>query len=189
VPGSVHSRPRKDTARQLCLFAGDVLRSRPALESRLLRLAKIPARRATEKERREDEARETMDRLRSWGRDLARHFRLRGFSLEPERDGITEHYGVCYVDGLIRIRLRHATTGRILKESSLVDTLCHELAHLRHFDHSPRFWRTYRAILQEARKRGIYRPGPETIRPRQGSLFELAEGVCGTRSRRRSEIR
>ena len=64
------------------------------------------------------------------------------------RRGIVEHYGICYADGRIRIRLRHATTGRLLKESSLVDTLCHELAHLRHFDHSPRFRRFHEQVLR-----------------------------------------
>jgi hypothetical protein len=128
-----------------------------------------------------------MERLRRWGTDLAERFRLRAFSLEPERDGITEHYGVCYADGLIRIRLRHARTGRLLKESSLVDTLCHELAHLRHFDHSPRFWRAYRAILEEARRRGYYRPGPGAARPRQGALFADLASSCGTRRAGRPE--
>ena len=69
--------------------------------------------------------------------------------------------------------MRHAGTGRMLKESSLVDTLCHELAHLRHFDHSPRFWSFYRKILAEARRLGYYRPGPDPATPKQGSLFEV----------------
>ena len=63
-------------------------------------------------------------------------------------------YGVCYADGTIRIRLRHATTGEPLKYSSLVNTLCHELAHLRHFNHGLRFQRFYAQILEFARDRG-----------------------------------
>jgi hypothetical protein len=43
----------------------------------------------------------------------------------------------------------------------MVDTLCHELAHLRHFNHGQRFWQLYRRILAYARRQGIYRPGPE----------------------------
>ena len=74
-----------------------------------------------------------MVRLRRWGGDLAASFDLGWRSLDAEQDGVTEHYGICYEDGVIRIRLRHATTGKLLKESSLVDTVCHELAHLRHF--------------------------------------------------------
>ena len=83
---------------------------------------------------------------------------------------MVEHYGICYRDGLIRIRLRHASTGKLLKESSLVDTLCHELAHLKVFDHSLRFRRFYLKILDEARERGWYKPGPAEIKgPIQGS--------------------
>ena len=69
-------------------------------------------------------------------------------------------YGVCYADGTIRIRLRHSATGRSLKYSSLVNTLCHELAHLRHFNHGLRFRAFYRELLEFARREGIYRPGP-----------------------------
>ena len=71
-------------------------------------------------------------------------------------------YGICYSDGQIRIRLRHATTGRSLKYSSLVNTLCHELAHLRHFNHGDRFKAFYFQLLEYARAEGIYRPGRQT---------------------------
>jgi hypothetical protein len=121
----------------------------------------------------------TMDRLRRMAAVLAARFGLRYAVLEAERDGVHEHYGICYKDGLIRVRLRHATTGRLLKESSLVDTLCHELAHLRHFDHSPRFEGLYQRILEEARRRDYYRPGPER-RQGQGMLFD--DRMCGTAS-------
>jgi hypothetical protein len=40
-----------------------------------------------------------------------------------------------------------------------VNTLCHELAHLRHFNHGLRFRRLYFEILEYARDRAIYRPG------------------------------
>jgi hypothetical protein len=40
-----------------------------------------------------------------------------------------------------------------------VNTLCHELAHLRHFNHGPRFKAFYFEILDGARALGIYRPG------------------------------
>ena len=112
---------------------------------------------------------------------ITRHFGLHYKSIDAESANVTSRYGVCFADGAIRIRLRHAVTGRPLKYSSLVNTLCHELAHLRHLDHSLRFRRLYARILGEARRAGYYRPGPEAARPRQLSLFRIAD--CGTRSR------
>jgi hypothetical protein len=39
-----------------------------------------------------------------------------------------------------------------------VNTLCHELAHLRHFNHGPRFRDFYLQLLEYARVQRIYRP-------------------------------
>ena len=168
------------------LFEPEELRLRSTGLARLRRLARRPAPSLTERERRTDEDRETMRRLADWGADLASRFGLRYTALQPERQGVNEHYGICYEDGLIRIRLRHATTGRLLKESSLVDTLCHELAHLQFMDHGPRFKELYFDILAEARRRGYYRPGrPDERTPRQGLLFD--DGACGVKSRARPQ--
>ena len=41
-----------------------------------------------------------------------------------------------------------------------MNTLCHELAHLRHFNHGLRFRRFYLQILEFARAERIYSPGP-----------------------------
>jgi hypothetical protein len=92
---------------------------------------------------------------------ITRVFGLRYRSIAPERPQVKRRLGVCYRDGSIRIRLSHATTGQALKYSSLVDTLCHELAHLRHFNHGRRFQALYRQILEHARREGIYRPGAD----------------------------
>ena len=78
----------------------------------------------------------------------------------PEKPRVKRRYGACTVEGKIALRLRHARTGETLKYSSLVNTLCHELAHLRHFNHGPRFKSLYLKILEFARHSGIYRPGP-----------------------------
>lgn len=160
------------------LFEPEELALRPTGEARLRLLARRPPPPRTSREARQEEDRETMLQLRQWGADLARTFGLRPAVLEAERDGVNEHYGICYEDGLIRIRLRHAKTGRLLKQSSLVDTLCHELAHLKHMNHGPRFRRLYQRILAHARQLGYYRPGPQGERPRQISLFD--DGLCGT---------
>jgi len=99
-----------------------------------------------------------MARLEQDAQRICLRFRLRYRALEAERANVKSRYGVCFSDGTIRIRLRHATTGRPLKYSSLVNTLCHELAHLRHFNHGPRFQTLYGEILEWARREGIYRP-------------------------------
>jgi hypothetical protein len=103
-------------------------------------------------------------RLEEDARRIARVFGLRYRTIEPERPHVRRRLGVCYADGTIRIRLFHARTGQPLKYSSLVDTLCHELAHLRHFNHGRRFQALYRRILEHARAAGIYRPGPAADR-------------------------
>jgi len=89
---------------------------------------------------------------------LCSRFGLRYRVLEAERANVKRRYGVCFSDGTIRIRLRHAATARPLKYSSLVNTLCHELAHLRHFNHGLQFQAFYARILECARRDGIYRP-------------------------------
>lgn len=109
---------------------------------------------------RRTESRRVMEQLRRDADRIAARFSLLYKAIRAERSGVHAHYGVCYADGEIRIRLRHATTGRVLKYSSLIDTLCHELAHLRHFDHSERFYELFDEILEWARQEGIYRPGP-----------------------------
>ena len=160
------------------LFEAEELDLRPTGQARFRELVNRPLRPATPGEKKYEEDEAMIGRLQKWGADLAARFGLRYRDLEAERDGVVDYYGICYEDGVIRIRLRHAKTGRLLKQSSLVDTLCHELAHLRHLDHSLRFRRLYRRILDLARELGYYRPGPaEGRRPTQLSLF--GEG-CGT---------
>lgn len=102
--------------------------------------------------------RELLARLERDALHLCARFGLRYRVLEAERANVKRRYGVCFSDGTIRIRLRHATTGRALKYSSLVNTLCHELAHLQHFNHGPRFQALYARILECARRDGLYRP-------------------------------
>jgi hypothetical protein len=76
-------------------------------------------------------------------------------------------------------------TGRSLKYSSLVNTLCHELAHLRHFDHGPRFKAFYLAVLEFARSEGIYQPGPV---PRPALDLRIEPAVARAGSPRRARV-
>ncbi len=136
----------------------------------------------TEAER--EEQRGILMRLGRDGQALALAYGLPLRSIDAERANVRRRYGICYSDGCIRIRLRNLRTGELLKYSSMIDTLCHELAHLRHFDHSPRFYAFYEKILGYARRNGIYRPGTPHTRTRgprgrlpvtQGWLFERGQ--------------
>ena len=115
-----------------------------------------------------------IEQLRLHARLLAAHFRLTYQEIAPESPRVKRRYGVCTAEGRIAVRLRHVKTGLPLKYSSLINTLCHELAHLRHFNHGPRFRRFYLEILEFARAEGIYRPGPD--RPARWIQLELFAG-------------
>lgn len=135
-------------------------------------------------------ARALLERLREDADRICARFGLRYTALEAERANVKRRYGICYSDGTIKIRLRHAASGQPLKYSSLISTLCHELAHLKHFNHGPSFRAFYQEILEWARSEGIYVPArrrsqrspesstPEAVpsdervqSPRQLSLF------------------
>lgn len=103
---------------------------------------------------------ELLGRLEVDALRICARFRLRYRVLEAERANVKRRYGVCFSDGTIRIRLRHVTSGNPLKYSSLVNTLCHELAHLKHFNHGLGFQAFYAEILGWARRENIYQPRP-----------------------------
>jgi hypothetical protein len=106
------------------------------------------------------ESAELLTKLRRDAECIAQRFQLRYRAIAAEHPRVKSRYGACYQDGLIKIRLRHARTRKPLKYSSLIDTLCHELAHLRHFNHGPEFKALFLRLLAWARREGIYRPGP-----------------------------
>lgn len=110
-----------------------------------------------------------MASLRGDADRICAYFGLAYRSLEPERASVKRRYGICYSDGSIQIRLNHVKTRRPLKYSSLISTLCHELAHLRYFDHSRQFQAFYQEILAWARRQGIYVPGTRATAPPAGT--------------------
>ena len=100
--------------------------------------------------------------LRRLDRDalfLAAHFRLRLARLDKENYRVKRRLGSCDSDGVILLRLRNLRTTEHLKYSSLIATLCHELAHLTYMSHGKRFQMLNERILEFARAQGIYRPG------------------------------
>lgn len=118
-----------------------------------------------------------IERLRRHGAVLAQAFGLPLVSIDPESPRVRRRLGICYADGRIRIRLHSLRSVELLKYSAMVDTLCHELAHLRHFDHGRRFWALYRRILAYARRHGIYRPGPEPVQAPMPAFRTLPQAI------------
>lgn len=113
-------------------------------------------------------------RLRTDAARVAEQFKLPPYELDADRTDAHERYGICYADGRIRVRLIHARTGRPLRYSALIDTVVHELAHLRHMNHGPRWEALYETMLAWCRTHGIYAPQQRrepTIKPTQLGLF------------------
>jgi len=124
-----------------------------------------------------------LERLRKHAVTLARAFDLPLRSVDAEGPRVRRRLGICFADGSIRIRLHQVRTPELLKYSVMVDTLCHELAHLRHLNHGQRFWRLYRRILAYAKRQGIYRPGPEPTSPRVTPFHALPAAVTRAAAR------
>ncbi|MFP6623990.1 MAG: YgjP-like metallopeptidase domain-containing protein [Myxococcota bacterium] len=131
--------------------------------------------------------RQLMERLTADAERIASHFGLEYQSLDAERANVKSRYGVCFDDRTIKIRLHHALTGEPLRYSSLVNTLCHEFAHLRHFNHGPRFKAFYLQLLEWSREQGIYvprsasrsqnDPEPVAVAPQGPVQLDLFEGA------------
>jgi hypothetical protein len=131
---------------------------------------------------------ELLSRLRADAQRIALRFGLRYRVIQAERANVKRRYGVCFSDGEIRIRLAHVRSGEPLKYSSLVNTLCHELAHLRHFHHGDVFKAYYLELLAFARAEGIYRPEPPQRRAPAPDTRRAA-AASGPQPRRRERPR
>lgn len=101
---------------------------------------------------------ELVERLNADARRVQERFGLPRFVLAADRPNATDRYGQCDDEGRIVVRLVHARTGKPLRYSALVDTVIHELAHLRYMNHGPRWEALYRRMLEWARVAGIYAP-------------------------------
>jgi hypothetical protein len=138
-------------------------------------------------------SRSLIARLNRDAQQIAWRFGLTYRSIEPERANVKNRYGICYEDGVIKIRLRHAVTGRPLRYSSLVSTLCHELAHLRHFHHGVRFRVFNMELLEFAREQGIYRPARRRSNSEDALVVEQSgapdSGTAAASGRRRDDRR
>jgi len=108
------------------------------------------------------------------------------YQLDADQPDALDRYGICFDDGRILVRLIHARTGRPLRYSALIDTVVHELAHLRYMDHGPRWEALYDRMLAWCRRERIYAPqvrsAPEITervqtreRPSQLGLFSMGE--------------
>jgi predicted metal-dependent hydrolase len=64
-------------------------------------------------------------------------------------------YGDCNKEGRIRIQVRRKGVGPLLAYQ-IVDTMAHELAHLRHLNHSWKWFFLYAAILHRMSHGNVY---------------------------------
>ena len=139
-----------------------------------------------------DSYRDLVERLRKDAVRVATAFKLPGFDLDADRADARDRFGLCFSDGRIRVRLVHVRTGHSLKYSALIDTVVHELAHLRYMDHGPRWESLYRRMLEWCRKRGIYEPRPVSAprkrpdRPAPAPCAEQLPLFAPPRARRRA---
>jgi predicted metal-dependent hydrolase len=102
--------------------------------------------------------RKLLRRIRRDGRRIAKQFKLRYLEITKESPRVRSRYGSCDQDRVIRIRLNNLTNGDFLRYANLINTLCHELAHIRYMDHGKKFKNLNNEILLWAKGRGIYRP-------------------------------
>jgi len=123
-----------------------------------------------------------LERLRRDAERIAGRFDLEYRSIDAEDSRVKRRYGSCERGGRVRIRLTHARTGEPLKYSSLIDTLCHELAHLRYFHHGPAFHALYAYLLDrdQEQKRGSHsQASGRRATPASVSTRIRRTAVCG----------
>lgn len=96
-------------------------------------------------------------KIKKDGRRIAKRFKLKYLDITTESPRASR-FGSCDSTKTIRIRLHNRRNGRFLTYPHLVHTLCHEIAHLKHMNHSKKFKELNQNILGWAKEKRIYRP-------------------------------
>lgn len=87
--------------------------------------------------------------LRACAKRLKQRFNLPRYRLDlfdsddPDR---TTCHGLCYPDGQIYINFRKQRGRKYARLESALDTVIHELAHLKYNDHKRAFWTFHRKM-------------------------------------------
>ena len=97
-------------------------------------------------------------RIRRDARRISKRFKLEYLDVITEPDEVRDRYGSCDADRVIRIRLHKLRDGRFMRYWNLVNTLCHEMAHLKYMNHGKNFKELNKRILAWARVARIYVP-------------------------------
>jgi hypothetical protein len=99
---------------------------------------------------------------------------------------LRRRYGSCHFrgDGLPPLILVRCTADgdrtRWRRQSAIVGTLMHELAHLRYRGHGRAFWRLCRALLDDAAALGVYDPRDDDPRETAQGRDKLAGSAADT---------
>lgn len=87
----------------------------------------------------------------------ARDFNLALLKVRPlKRKWLGKYLGSCSKRGVIRIAVRD-DRGNRLDAYSLIDTMAHEIAHLKHQKHTDKWFELYFQVLDLMRVGGAYR--------------------------------
>lgn len=93
--------------------------------------------------------------FRDLAKKVAKQFSLKNYKIDlfhpndPERKF---SYGLCYPNGHIYIDINNRRTRKYGRVESIIDTVVHELAHLKYPNHGRQFWASHKKM-----KRWVYK--------------------------------